>query len=496
LTNAHVANNSSLRAEFWSDGHKSELIDAKLLQRADREDVAIISVPLSVFNEGRVPQIYPLAFGSKLSPGEEIVSHGCANGGWPTMFRGHVLEDNGSVVKFKPPPAGGRSGSAIFDSSGTKIVGLVYERAQNSDEMWGKAIAPSTIARVLGMTPAVFKTQYNTQCPGGVCPQPSAPQMPKFNRNIMGKQEFVYPQLPPAAPQVQVPDCTERCTNIEKQLLTQKMELDALKAEIENFHGLNDSVAGNAGTVSDIQARIDEVNGDVTLNKETVEAMLAKLEEANKTIAALQGKVDGVPDTSGLEGKITDAVDGKLSDLESGLDATIAGKVDDGLNEIDDKVDEKVSDGIEKAESGWADKIKSAASSALWGIVSMWGWPAGIGLVIAGFFLYRKVDTDKNWRISADEAIAAAQSVGGKAMDAVGAVSDTAGKALETAKMAWDKVRDGNIDYNYKHHDIVNNPYPVDPNHALYPQWRANFPAIAAQQPGYIPPAPPQQPPQ
>jgi hypothetical protein len=76
-----------------------------------------------------VPAAIPLAKrGTRLKAGAVLVSSGCAGGAWQTAWKGHVLNYEGNNLNFQPPPANGRSGSAVIDPTGPTIVGVLRAR--------------------------------------------------------------------------------------------------------------------------------------------------------------------------------------------------------------------------------------------------------------------------------------------------------------------------------------------------------------------------------
>lgn len=135
LTNAHVVGDSTVvQCEFWQQGHQSDPLPGRVIAKDAGLDVAMIEVPEAAFG-GRPPAIVPLAeAGDFPRPNDTIISVGCANGAWATGWKGHVLGYQGSDMHFVPPPANGRSGSAVFDAQGTKIVGLVRARSDASGQ--------------------------------------------------------------------------------------------------------------------------------------------------------------------------------------------------------------------------------------------------------------------------------------------------------------------------------------------------------------------------
>ncbi len=151
LTNAHVASEANLACEFWQRGHKSRPLRAHLIRRTKPmpgPDAAILAIPESSF-QGILPSVIPIApRGTRLRAGQTICSVGCAKGSWQTAWQGHVLKDDGRGVYFRPTPAGGRSGSAIFDVKCEAIVGLL--KACAVDNSYGLATSTGWLYEVLG----------------------------------------------------------------------------------------------------------------------------------------------------------------------------------------------------------------------------------------------------------------------------------------------------------------------------------------------------------
>jgi len=189
LTCAHVATSQQLACEFWSNGHQSAPLSATLVLRDQAADTAVLVIDAAAFG-GRLPRAIPLADrGTILSPGLTLASAGCANGAWSTAWQGHFLRyPNGSCFEFTPPPSNGRSGSAILNADGTRIVGLLNSRA--TDNSAGLAVSLESIYRALEQRtasmpiakkassaplvpvvykPAILAPMVQVQCPGGQC---------------------------------------------------------------------------------------------------------------------------------------------------------------------------------------------------------------------------------------------------------------------------------------------------------------------------------------
>ena len=166
LTAEHVVGGSPIvTCEFWRDGHLSKPMRAQVVARAASADAALVVLPSASFG-GMIPKTVPIAPADyTVRPGDALTSVGCANGSWSTGWKGHTLGYRGSDLHFLPTPANGRSGSAVFDSSGQMIVGLLRARTSDGNESSGIATSVQALHRALG-------EEIRTQCPGGVCPAP------------------------------------------------------------------------------------------------------------------------------------------------------------------------------------------------------------------------------------------------------------------------------------------------------------------------------------
>ena len=186
LTAAHVVgNHQTVKCEFWKNGVPQNGIFGTVLIADVHEDVAVVAMVLE--NTG-LEAIRPISLAPKnrvLTTGEAISSVGCANGGWGTSWVGHVTGARDREILFRPPPAGGRSGSAVFDSGGTEIIGMITARNNRSGE--GIAVSLLTIHDV------VERVKYCTpnSPPGNCVPllgrspnYTSPPDMTETNRKL------------------------------------------------------------------------------------------------------------------------------------------------------------------------------------------------------------------------------------------------------------------------------------------------------------------------
>ncbi len=230
LTNRHVVSSASaVQCSFWTQGHESVKIGGRVSLRSNQVDVAVVVIPVASFG-GRLPKVIPIApRGTRLEKGQTIVSVGCAKGAWATGFKGHVLGHFGENLLFMPPPADGRSGSAIFDAEGTTIVGLLFGRAK--DDSHGSAVTTENLYRALNFSqtsagewvhsPQKVLDYGNTQCGPDGCPSPTqgllgrgyiAPYRRNQQQRDQGQNQVLrgldlriddlYPTLPPQVPNI------------------------------------------------------------------------------------------------------------------------------------------------------------------------------------------------------------------------------------------------------------------------------------------------------
>jgi len=175
LTAAHVVGRSrQIECEFWRHGHRSSPLAGQVTARDEAADAAIVMLSQAAFG-GVLPTAIPLAPRDHvLRPGQPVVSVGCAGGSWATGFKGHVLGYRGADLVFVPGPANGRSGSAVFDATGERIVGLL--RARSMDDSHGFATSVQALYRAFSTSSNCrlkienLQLPIETQCPGGQCP--------------------------------------------------------------------------------------------------------------------------------------------------------------------------------------------------------------------------------------------------------------------------------------------------------------------------------------
>lgn len=248
LTNRHVAQSRSpLACTFWRAGHESIALRATVLAQSEAVDVALLALRAEQFG-GQLPRAIPLApRGTQLTAGETICSAGCAKGAWATAWKGHVLGyENGHLV-FTPPPADGRSGSAICTAAGERIVGLIWGRSDQ--ESRGYAVSLENLYRSLRFQRSstgqwIHKPEpLLTQCgPGGcqVLPYRRYELWEDGQQNqrlgqIEGQLNRIWPTLPPTG-QPYVPQSAGSVTldDLDRRTTRLRADVDQLQQYATN----------------------------------------------------------------------------------------------------------------------------------------------------------------------------------------------------------------------------------------------------------------------
>jgi hypothetical protein len=322
LTAAHVVGQDPApRCEFWRQGHQSLALEGRVLARAENTlcDAAIVVLPAAQFG-GAPPATVSLGLpGEELRPGTTITSVGCAHGGWSTGWKGHVRRQEGGEIYFVPPPANGRSGSALFDATGRRIVGVI--RARTADNTTGIATNITTVAQALHLVARMPSTSADrglmtagpgaalVQCPGNSCPAPipfllpyryreqfrqmPAPPGPApapSPRPSPGSQP-AWPTLPvPASPPTDLAPIAERLDKIDG--LLRQMQ--------ERREGAWGSAGGSSGGSADGRSGEDQSASKVAeaaRAAETAKATAETLSAETHRLRELLGQLVGEPAT-------------------------------------------------------------------------------------------------------------------------------------------------------------------------------------------------------
>jgi hypothetical protein len=234
LTNAHVAGTTlgnRVELEFWREGHQSkpiagETVAVAYVPQAYR-DIAVVRVPKSSLGSF-APPVVPLAGSEDSFDYQNIFSVGCPSGRWPTAFEGFALRrqtNGGDTIHFVPMPAGGRSGSAIFDVQGQQptIIGLIawrstdegghgldgrgethgYGIAMTHQEVWAGLSGRQTTASVLLVPPPNAVPLGFTDSPSAQ--NPSQPLLAEKDDAVVLKYSDPIAVQPESEARTQVP---------------------------------------------------------------------------------------------------------------------------------------------------------------------------------------------------------------------------------------------------------------------------------------------------
>jgi hypothetical protein len=344
LTCQHVVGQDArCTVEFWYRGHQGRPLQATVEARSQRLDAAVLAVPLRQFGSGPVPPIVPIA--SRLDPpvvGETVTSVGCALGAWATAWKGHVIGYRGTRVWCRPPAAGGRSGSAVFDEAGTKIVGIIQVR----DDQHGAT----------GVMPVHFLyDEFGFQrSPRGQ--QTQCNPVPPMDEWFRGRQPRQQPQpggggfsgdapwksLPPddqapepkqeTPPRVVVPDPIDMgATNQRLDAIAQAIreskpaatpQAQPSQAVLAKLEAIDRAVAEGRTDLSPVTRQLDDISATLDAVAIKTGAVEAQTEAMQKSLLE---RIGAALSPSALAGGVRDAVKGVLAKygLVGGLSATV-----------------------------------------------------------------------------------------------------------------------------------------------------------------------------
>jgi hypothetical protein len=149
LTCGHVAGGDrKLYARFYGTGKQSHSMKIEVIfsinkphsRRWDGRDIGIGTIDKKFFKGYPIPKPIPIAPKSLVvNANQRVISCGCPAGNWPSAWIGHVKRYRTYAIDFIPEPIPGRSGSAIFDEKGEKIIGIIIE--YNNNPSFGVAVS-------------------------------------------------------------------------------------------------------------------------------------------------------------------------------------------------------------------------------------------------------------------------------------------------------------------------------------------------------------------
>ena len=360
LTNAHVVGNAGeVQCEFWKHGHRSQPVSGRVVMRGNPVDAAVVAVPQSALGS-TLPTAVPLADrNTLLRKGDTVISVGCPHGQWATGWKGHVVARKSGDLHFVPPPANGRSGSAIFDAAGEQIVGLL--RARTIDDREGIAVSLQSLYRVFGGRAARpgesgRNTQYpGESCPGGTCPAwralPYRDRQDERNRQqddrIERLQDRTWPTMPPVVPAP-----------------VERIDLTPLGEKLDRLSESQDRIAEllieiHARHAPDPPAPVDPPAETVPPEPPVDQSALKAAEEAKAEAAAVkEASQEAVEEVQAETSRLREAMNALIGDretLKERFDARIA-KVKEELGDdagrreiarayVKDLAQEKLADG-------------------------------------------------------------------------------------------------------------------------------------------------------
>lgn len=265
LTNAHVAGTARGRnasVVFTREGYEGTIpaVVEYGQQGEHTPDVAVLSVMRSSM-AGYEPPVIPLALRDPQA-GDTVLSVGAARGAWATAWTGHVTTNDGDTIGFLPTPAPGRSGSALFDATGSAIVGLVTWQTPQG----GRAQSITAVRRVIDsrgvqtppdvLAPLVpIRPAQQEDCP--TCPQYRVPSSgnPWGNRPRIIPPECKPPNVtPPATKPTQPPVASAPACECKPQQPCQ-CDPNAIAKLAEDIAGIRDELASVNEAIVAINAR-------------------------------------------------------------------------------------------------------------------------------------------------------------------------------------------------------------------------------------------------
>jgi len=393
LTNAHVATQSRAWCEFYRAGHASRKMEGQVAYRDQSIDAAIIAIHKSHF-QGHLPPAIPVAAANyKVQPGETITSVGCAEGHWPSAWRGHAIGYSGTKVidlRFRPAPEGGRSGSAIFDAEGTRIVALLKQRNSQSVTDQTQGIATYCWSLHKGINTAVAKTNAEAAAKtedagyvyrrgycdpnGGSCEWGWQRQQPQQQQPQQQQPQNNWPTLPSPSATVDVE------TKVDLSPVNER--LDALN---ENVGALLIEIRADREQPPEIPAP------DVTPVVQEQAAEIDALKQADATAAAertqLAEAVQGAVDIAGAVNTKVDEVAAQQQAVADNIKqhGGLQARVEARMAAVEARVGEdagKVEKAKEYLKDWFSDRIRNDGTV---------GWIRGAVILLIVVFLFKDV---------------------------------------------------------------------------------------------------------
>jgi len=341
LTNSHVIDNArQAKCEFWRQGHQSAPLAGEVILNAHDMDAAVIAIPEVSFGKN-IPLPIPFAPRDyRLQLGQTICSAGCAGGSWPTAWRGHFLgyEQDGRI-RFTPPPANGRSGSAITDTSGSMIVGLV--EARSLDNSHGIGISVQQLYHALGREVRAKQRVTPTQCglegcPSGGCgpsagPTPQYRLLPYRQKQQQAPQDGgnLWPTLPAPAPiptpsPLPTPDMNDGLKAIADAIANRPVEpVQVPPSPVVPADPDPQTKSLIDANATQIKALADAIPNQVEASMKPLADKLEAVAVAVGPLVRLKEKLDADAEEGGLKGRIAQKILDKLEGSRDDADPVL-----------------------------------------------------------------------------------------------------------------------------------------------------------------------------
>lgn len=107
--------------------------------KKENKDIAVLSVSKDIVKDYQKIIPFQIETDENLAiAGDGFWTFGHPMGKWPTAFKGRLLLRDKKAIRFYPPASFGRSGSPIFNSDGTKVLGIIsYTVSENAETLEG-----------------------------------------------------------------------------------------------------------------------------------------------------------------------------------------------------------------------------------------------------------------------------------------------------------------------------------------------------------------------
>ena len=153
LTAGHCSkkDKKDVPVEFFFTGSKSEKFKSDCIWHVNDAKPGISSKDLAILRlrkdriYGRYPYPKIMKLASPYTPvstGQVVTTFGCPDGYWPSGIKGHVVSRTYETFSFSPNIIGGQSGSAVCDSEGKEIVGIIIWRSKTPPPVIEITVSP------------------------------------------------------------------------------------------------------------------------------------------------------------------------------------------------------------------------------------------------------------------------------------------------------------------------------------------------------------------